>query len=175
MGMFYSFDGKQPSVHKSVFLAPGAKVIGDVNIGMYSSVWFNAVLRGDEGPIRIGERTNIQDNTTCHLYEGFPLIIEDHVTVGHNVILHGCTIRSGSLIGMGSTILDGVEIGESCFIAAGSLIPPGKIIPPRSFVMGSPGKIVRDVTEKDLHILRESAEVYATKAQQYLAEPWSTG
>lgn len=170
--MLYSFNGKHPHVDQSVFIAPGAKVIGDVTIGKQSSVWFNAVLRGDEGPIRIGARTNIQDNTTCHLYEDYPLLIEDDVTVGHNAILHGCTIGSGSLIGMASAILDGAEIGESCFIAAGTLIPPGKRIPPRSFVMGTPGKVIREVTEKDLQILRESAEVYVAKAEQFRTEPW---
>jgi carbonic anhydrase/acetyltransferase-like protein (isoleucine patch superfamily) len=168
----YSFQGKKPKTHESVFIAPGASVIGDVTIGKESSVWFNAVLRGDEGPITIGQRVNIQDNSTGHLYPDFPLTIEDDVTVGHNVILHGCTIKKGSLIGMGSTILDGVEIGEYCFIAANSLIPPGKKIPDYSFVMGSPGKVVREVSEKDIEMLKDSAQHYAKKAQMYLDEKY---
>jgi carbonic anhydrase/acetyltransferase-like protein (isoleucine patch superfamily) len=166
----YPFQGQYPKVHESVFIAPGARVIGDVTIGKESSVWFNAVLRGDEGPITIGKRVNIQDNSSGHLYPGYPLTIEDDVTVGHNVILHGCKIKKGSLIGMGSTILDGVEIGEYCFIAANSLIPPGKKIPDYSFVMGSPGKVVREVSEKDIEMLKDSALHYANKAKLYLRE-----
>ncbi|WP_202078463.1 gamma carbonic anhydrase family protein [Caldalkalibacillus salinus] len=167
--MIYKLNGKKPTLHDSVYIAPGARVIGDVHIGKDSGVWFNAVLRGDEGPIRIGERTNIQDNTTCHLYEGYPLEIENDVTVGHNVILHGCKIKSGSLIGMGATILDGVTIGEKCFIAANTLIPPGKHIPDYSFVMGSPGKVVRECTEEDLEILRMSSDTYVENAKTFKA------
>lgn len=136
----------------------------------YVGIWFNAVLRGDEGPIVVGDRSNIQDNTTCHLYEGYPLHIGTDVTVGHNVILHGCKIGNGSLIGMGATILDGVEIGECSFVAANTLIPPGKKIPPYSFVMGSPGKVVREVNEDDLKILKESSAHYVQNAKKYLAE-----
>jgi carbonic anhydrase/acetyltransferase-like protein (isoleucine patch superfamily) len=166
----YPFQGQYPKVHESVFIAPGARVIGDVTIRKESSVWFNAVLRGDEGSITIGERVNIQDNSSGHLYPGYPLIIEDDVTVGHNVILHGCKIKKGSLIGMGCTILDGVEIGEYCFIAANSLIPPGKKIPDYSFVMGSPAKVVREVSKKDIEMLEDSALHYANKAKLYLRE-----
>lgn len=168
--MIYPLNGKKPTIDESVFIAPGARVIGDVQIGQHSSVWFNTVLRGDEGAIIVGERTNIQDNSTVHQYEGFPVILGDDITIGHNVILHGCTVKNGSLVGMGSTILDGVEIGENCFIAANTLITPGKKIPANSFVMGSPGKIVREVTENDLKILKESATVYAKNAQRYLEE-----
>lgn len=168
--MLYSFQDKYPKVEKNSFIAPGARLIGDVTIGKESGVWFNAVLRGDDGPIVIGDRVSFQDNSTGHLYTGFPLTIEDDVTVGHNVILHGCTIKRGSLIGMGSTVLDGVEIGENCFIAANTLIPPGKKIPNNSFVMGSPGKVVRQVSEKDIAIMQESALHYANNAKMYLKE-----
>lgn len=171
--MIYPLKGKTPQIAKHVYIAPGARVIGDVQIGEYSSIWFNAVLRGDEGPIIVGKRTSIQDNTTVHMYEGFPVYIGDNVTIGHNVILHGCKIGHGSLIGMGATILDGVEIGDNCFIAANTLITPGKKIPANSFVMGSPGKIVREVNEKDLQVLKESAESYVNNAQQYLQEEWN--
>lgn len=166
--MLYPYKDKSPKVPESVFIAPGARVIGDVTIGEGSSVWFNTVLRGDEGPIIIGKKCNIQDNCTGHLYEGFPLVLEDEVSIGHNVILHGCTVRKGALIGMGSTILDGVEIGESAFIGANTLIPPGKKIPPRTMVMGSPGKVVRELTDEDLKVIRLTIDTYYNKGQEFL-------
>ncbi|MFZ3588786.1 gamma carbonic anhydrase family protein [Bacillus sp. DJP31] len=165
--MLYSFQDKTPELDSTVFVAPGARIIGDVTIGKESTVWFNAVLRGDEGPITIGKRTSIQDNVTCHLYEGSPLFIGDEVTVGHNAILHGCTIKNRSIIGMGSTILDGAEIGEECIIGANTLIPPGKIIPPRSLVVGSPGKVVREITDKDLELIQLSIDSYVGKGTVY--------
>ena len=110
--MIVTFKGKTPEMNSTVFVAPGAKVIGEVNIGAESTIWFNAVLRGDEGQISIGKRCSIQDNSTIHLYEDAPVVIEDEVTVGHNVILHGCKVGRRSIIGMGSTILDHAEIGE---------------------------------------------------------------
>ncbi|OAT72626.1 gamma carbonic anhydrase family protein [Parageobacillus thermoglucosidasius] len=165
--MIYCYNGKMPKVDDTVFIAPGAHIIGDVTIGKESTIWFNAVLRGDEAPIVIGERCSIQDNSTCHLYEGSPLVVEDEVTVGHNVILHGCTIRKRSIIGMGSTILDGAEIGEECIIGANTLIPSGKKIPPHSLVMGSPGKVVREITEKDLALIQLSIDTYVQKGKEY--------
>ncbi|BDG36388.1 gamma carbonic anhydrase family protein [Saccharococcus caldoxylosilyticus] len=165
--MLYPYKGKMPTVDETVFIAPGAHIIGDVTIGKESTIWFNAVLRGDEAPIIIGARCSIQDNSTCHLYEGSPLVVEDEVTVGHNVILHGCTIRKRSIIGMGSTILDGAEIGEECIIGANTLIPSGKKIPPRSLVVGSPGKVVREITEKDLALIQLSIDTYVQKGKEY--------
>ncbi|WP_026693161.1 gamma carbonic anhydrase family protein [Peribacillus kribbensis] len=165
--MIIPFLEKKPEVDESVFQAPGCYIIGDVKIGKNSSVWFNAVLRGDEDTISIGERCSIQDNVTCHLYEGSPLIIEDEVTVGHNAILHGCTIRKRCIIGMGSTILDGAEIGEECIIGANTLIPPGKKIPPRSLVVGSPGKPARELGEKDLELIQLSIDTYVQKGREY--------
>lgn len=165
--MFLPYKGKNPRLDHTVFVAPGSMIIGDVTIGKDSSIWFNAVLRGDEAPIIIGDRCSIQDNSTCHLYEEYPLIIEDNVTVGHNVILHGCTVRKGSLIGMGSTILDGAEIGEYSIIGANALIPAGKKIPPRSLVVGSPGKVIRQLTEKDFELLEESVSAYVKKGAEY--------
>ncbi|MGM7700218.1 gamma carbonic anhydrase family protein [Pseudalkalibacillus sp. Hm43] len=165
--MLYPYNGKNPKVDESVFIAPGVHIIGDVSIGKNSSVWFNTVVRGDEAPIVIGERCNIQDNCTCHLYEEYPLILEDEVSVGHNVILHGCTIRKGALIGMGATILDGAEIGESAFIGANTLIPPGKKIPPRTMVMGSPGKVIRELTDKDLELIQLTIDTYEQKGKEF--------
>lgn len=156
-----------PKIDESVFIAPGARVVGDVTVGKESSIWFNAVLRGDEAPIKIGERCSIQDNTTCHLFEDYPLVVEDDVTVGHNVILHGCTVRKGALIGMGSTILDGAEIGEYTIIGANTLIPSGKNIPPRSLVVGSPGKVVRELNEKDYELIQLSVDTYVQKGKEF--------
>lgn len=166
--MLIPYLDKTPSVDVSVFQAPGSYIIGDVKIGKNSSVWFNAVLRGDEDTISIGESCSIQDNVTCHLYEGSPLVIEDEVTVGHNAILHGCTIRKRCIIGMGATILDGAEIGEECIIGANTLIPAGKKIPPRSLVVGAPGKVVREIGEKDLELIQLSIDTYVQKGQEYL-------
>src|SRR4051812_10296900 len=165
--MLIPYNGVLPAVHKSVFVAPGAYVIGDVKIGEESTIWFNAVLRGDEGPITIGKQCSIQDNTTIHLYEGCPVTVGDGVTVGHNVILHGCNIGSRCIIGMGSTILDNVEIGEECIIGANTLITSGKKIPPRSLVVGSPGKVVRELTDKDLELIRLSTDSYVQKGREF--------
>jgi carbonic anhydrase/acetyltransferase-like protein (isoleucine patch superfamily) len=165
--VLYPFLDKFPQVDNSVFVAPGSHIIGDVSIGADSTIWFNAVIRGDEAPIKIGKRCNIQDNTTCHLYEQFPLVLEDEVSVGHNVILHGCTIRKGALIGMGSTILDGAEIGEGALIGANTLIPSGKKIPPNTLVLGSPGNVVRELTEKDRELIRLTIDTYVEKGKQF--------
>ncbi|WNB91403.1 gamma carbonic anhydrase family protein [Bacillus sp. NEB1478] len=168
--MKYTFNGKTPNIHESAFIAPGAHIIGDVEIGEGSTIWFNSVLRGDEGPITIGKKTNVQDNCTLHLYGGFPLVLEDEVSIGHNVILHGCTIKKGALVGMGSTILDGAEIGEQSFIGANTLIPSGKKIPPRVMVMGSPGKIVRELNDEDLKLIQLTIDTYYEKGKQFAAE-----
>ncbi|MFS0689231.1 gamma carbonic anhydrase family protein [Sporosarcina sp. 179-K 8C2 HS] len=165
--MLVPYKGDKPELHPTVFVAPGAKVIGKVRVGEESTIWFNTVLRGDEGPITIGKRCSIQDNSTIHLYEGAPVVVEDEVTVGHNVILHGCKVGKRSIIGMGSTILDHAEIGEECIIGANTLIPSGKKIPPRSLVVGSPGKVVRELTEKDFEIIQLSIDSYVEKGYDY--------
>ncbi|MFD2043658.1 gamma carbonic anhydrase family protein [Ornithinibacillus salinisoli] len=165
--MLYRYKNFTPKVHETAYIADGAKVIGDVEIGAYSSVWFNVVIRGDEGPIRIGERCNVQDNSMCHLYEEYPLTLEDEVSIGHNAIIHGCTLRKGVLVGMGATVLDGADIGEYSIIGANSLVPSGKIIPPRSLVLGSPGKVVRTLTDKDMAMIEETIETYADKGQEF--------
>lgn len=165
--MIYRYKDKIPKIHETAFIADGAKVIGDVEIGAYASVWFHVVLRGDEGPIRIGDRCNIQENSVCHLYEGFPLILEDEVTIGHNAIVHGCTLRKGVLVGMGATVLDGADIGEYSIIGANSFIPSGKVIPPRSLVIGSPGKVVRTLTDKDMELIEETIRTYVGNGKDY--------
>jgi carbonic anhydrase/acetyltransferase-like protein (isoleucine patch superfamily) len=165
--LLITFKGKSPALDPTVFVAPGAKIIGEVQVGAESTIWFNTVLRGDEGPITIGNRCSIQDNSTIHLYEDAPVVIEDEVTVGHNVILHGCKVGKRSIIGMGSTILDHAEIGEECIIGANTLIPPGKKIPPRSLVVGSPGKVVRELNDKDFEIIQLSIDSYVQKGYDY--------
>ncbi|WP_158737446.1 gamma carbonic anhydrase family protein [Alteribacillus sp. YIM 98480] len=165
--MIYRYKGHSPIIHDSVYVADGARVIGDVEIGAESSIWFNVVLRGDEAPIKIGERCNIQDNTVCHLYDQFPLTLEDEVSIGHSAIVHGCTLKKGVLVGMGASVLDGAEIGEYSIIGANALVPSGKVIPPRSLVLGSPGKVVRSLTDKDLALIEETIETYVKKGQKF--------
>jgi carbonic anhydrase/acetyltransferase-like protein (isoleucine patch superfamily) len=161
------FKNKKPIVDHTAFLAPGSYLIGDVKVGKETSIWFNAVLRGDEDAIIIGDRCSIQDNATIHLFEGSPVIVEDEVTVGHNVILHGCTVKRRSIIGMGSTILDGTVIGEECIIGANTFIPSRKKIPSRSLVLGSPGEVVRELTDKDFELIQLSIDTYVEKTYIY--------
>lgn len=165
--MIYRYKDHIPTIAETAFIADGVKVIGDVEIGAYSSIWFNVVLRGDEGPIRIGERCNIQENATCHLYEGFPLILEDEVSVGHNAIIHGCTLRKGVLVGMGATVLDGADVGEYSIIGANSLVTSGMKIPPHSLVVGSPAKVVRTLSEDNLKMIEETTKTYVQNGKDY--------
>ncbi|WP_066192635.1 MULTISPECIES: gamma carbonic anhydrase [Gracilibacillus] len=165
--MNYQYKGKWPVIDKTVFVAPDAVITGDVEIGAHSSVWFQAVIRGDVAPVRIGSYSNIQDLSLLHQSPDLPLIVEDHVTIGHQVTLHSAIIREKALIGMGSIILDGAEIGEEAFIGAGSLVPPGKKIPPRTLAFGSPAKVVRDLTEEDIAEMKRIQAEYAEKAQEY--------
>lgn len=149
--MIRSFRGVHPQINASAFVDESAQVIGDVQIGEESSIWCNATVRGDMYYIRIGNRTNIQDNSVIHTRTGtHPTILEDEVTVGHSVTLHGCYVESGSLIGIGSIVLDDVRVGERSLVAAGSLLSPGTIIPPRSLVMGMPARVKRPLTEEEV-------------------------
>jgi len=153
------------NLHSSAFIAPTADVMGDVDLAEDSSVWYQAVLRGDIGPIRIGERSNIQDLTMVHVDEGIPCIIGADVTVGHRCILHGCTIEDECLIGMGSVLLNSVRVGSGSIIGAGSVVTEGRDIPPGSLVMGVPAKVVRPV-DKDLGArIRLSADHYVGLAR----------
>ncbi|WP_025025436.1 gamma carbonic anhydrase [Caldalkalibacillus mannanilyticus] len=165
--MILPYKGKEPQIASSVFLAKGVVVTGEVSIDEETSVWYNTVIRGDVSPTIIGKRVSIQDNSTLHQSPSFPLIIEDDVTVGHNAILHSCHIKKGALIGMGAIILDGAEIGEEAMIGAGCLVPPGKKIPPRTLAVGSPAKVVRELTEHDYSELRRIRQSYVEKGQYY--------
>jgi gamma-carbonic anhydrase len=149
--MIRLYKGISPQIAPTAFIEQSAQIIGDVHIGEHSSVWFNCVLRGDVYHIRVGESTNIQDGTVVHVTNGrFATVIGNRVTIGHSVVLHGCTIKDRSLVGIGAIILDDVTIGEESFIAAGSLVTPGTVIPPRSMVMGSPARVRREVTEEEV-------------------------
>ena len=147
--MIHQFDGQIPSVHKNTFIASSADVIGNVSIGEYSSIWFGAVLRGDMNSMFIGAYTNVQDNCTIHNDDDFAVNIGDYVTIGHNAIIHGCTISNYTLIGMGSTILNGAEIGEYTIIGAGSLVTQGKKIPSGVLCMGVPARVIRDANREE--------------------------
>ncbi|MCJ7842670.1 gamma carbonic anhydrase family protein [Lederbergia sp. NSJ-179] len=163
----YPFHGKNPSIDKSVFLADFVTITGDVKIGADSSVWFHSVIRGDVAPTIIGKRVNIQDQCLLHQSPQHPLIIEDDVTIGHQVILHSSIIRKKALIGMGSIILDGAEIGEGAFIGAGSLVSQGKTIPPHTLAFGRPAKVVRTLTEEDIEDMERISRQYVEKAKYY--------
>ena len=169
--MITSYKGISPQVDASAFVAAGAQIIGDVHIGAHSSVWFNCVLRGDCYHIRIGDYTNIQDNSVIHVTQGqFATVIGNHVTVGHSAVLHGCSVKDRCLIGIGAIVLDDVTIGEESFIAAGSLVTPGTVIPPRSMVMGAPAKVRREVTDAEVARIDEHWRHYVEYKRQYLGE-----
>jgi carbonic anhydrase/acetyltransferase-like protein (isoleucine patch superfamily) len=169
-----SHAGQVPKISASAYIDPDAVVIGDVEIGAGSSVWPMTVIRGDIHRIRIGAKTSVQDGSVLHVThagpynpDGFPLIIGDEVTIGHKVMLHGCTIHDGSLIGIGAIVLDGAVIGASSLVAAGSLISPGMHIPPRSLVMGSPGRVKRSLTEEECRNIHSAAGNYIHYQENY--------
>ena len=169
--MIAAYAGHAPRLDPSAYVVENATVIGDVVIGPESSIWFGAVVRGDIHPIRIGARTNVQDNATLHVVGGkFGTTLGDGVTVGHNAVVHGCTIEDGVLIGMGAIVLDDARIGAESLIAAGALVPPGTRVPPRSLVLGSPGKVVRPVSDDELERIRTSASNYVGYAKRYRDE-----
>lgn len=165
--MIYEYEGKKPNIAATAFIADYVTISGDVEIGEESSIWFNTVIRGDIAPTIIGNRVNIQDQSTLHQSPNRPLIIEDDVSVGHQVILHSSIVRKNALIGMGSIILDGAEVGEGAFIGAGSLVPPGKKIPPHTLAVGRPAKVVRELTEADRQEMARIRQSYVEKGQYY--------
>jgi carbonic anhydrase/acetyltransferase-like protein (isoleucine patch superfamily) len=161
------FENTIPRIHPSVFIAKGAVVSGDVEIGEDSSIWYNTVIRGDIAPTIIGRRVSVQDNSTLHQSPNNPLILEDEVTVGHNAILHSCVVRRGAMIGMGSIVMDRAEIGEDAMVAAGALVPPGMKVPPRTLVVGNPAKVKRELTEADFKELVRIRQSYVDKGKTY--------
>lgn len=165
--MLRSFQGIFPQVHSTAWVDESAQVIGAVEIGEKSSIWPLACLRGDVAQIRVGKYTNIQDGTMVHVGYGVDTVIEDYVTIGHGAILHGCQIKSGVLVGMGAIILDGAKIGANSIVAAGSLVPPGKEMSGRSLIMGSPAKVVRELTEEELKASQENNLAYVNLMKEY--------
>ena len=155
------------SIDKTVFIADGARVLGDVEIGKNSSVWFNAVIRGDSNKIRIGNRSNIQDNAVIHTSKDFGVRIGDNVTIGHGAIVHGCTVKSNVMIGMGAIVLNGAVIEENCIIGAGALVTQGKVIPAGSLVFGNPAKVVRSLTDQEIRSITDNAASYVEEAEHY--------
>jgi len=174
--MIHKFKDFTPKIGKGTWLAPSADVIGDVEIGEDSSVWFGTVIRGDVHYIKIGSRTSIQDLSMVHIThhkkadrsDGSPTIIGDDVTIGHRVMLHGCTIEDACLIGMSATILDNAVIGKESIVGAGSLVTKGKVFPPRSLIMGSPAKVVRELTKEEIAELYASAKRYVSFKDDYV-------
>lgn len=165
--MIKGYQGVEPKIDESVFIAESADIIGKATIGKNANIWYNVVIRADENEVIIGENTNIQDGSVVHIGYDHPTIIGNNVTVGHKVLVHGCKIGDNTLIGMGSIVLDGAEIGEYTLLAAGSLVPPGKIIPSGVLAMGSPAKVVRELSEEEKQNLIESALKYVKTANNY--------
>lgn len=158
-----------PVVDPSAFIDASAQVIGDVTIGAESSVWMNVVIRGDVHRIRIGARSNVQDNTVVHAQKNtYPTLIGDNVTIGHSAVVHGCTIRDRVLIGIGAIVLNGAEIGEDTIIAAGALVTERTVVPPRSLVMGRPGKVVRELSDEDVRSIQGYADRYVGYRLDYM-------
>lgn len=166
----YSIDGVAPEISgDEVWIAPNASVIGRVFIAAHAGIWFNVTIRGDNEPIRIGARTNIQENCVLHTDPGFPIEIGEGCTIGHKAMIHGCRIGENSLVGMGATILNGARIGRNCLIGAGALVAEGKEIPDNSLVIGMPGKVVRQLDESAINGLRMSAAHYVENARRFAA------
>lgn len=170
MPIILAFDGKAPRIAPSVFLADGTVVTGDVEIGEESSLWFGTVVRGDVNHVRIGRRTNVQDQSMVHVTGGtHPTVVGDEVTVGHRAVLHGCTVHDRCLVGIGAIVLDGAVVGPDAMVGAGALVPPGMVVPPGTLVLGSPAKVRRDLTPEELAFFRTSADRYAGYAAKYRA------
>jgi len=169
--MLKAFRGIMPTVAAGAFIEDTAAVIGDVVIGSESSVWFHAVIRGDVHFIRIGHRTNIQDLSMLHVtHDTHPLILGDDVTIGHHVVLHGCTLKNRILVGMGAIVMDGAVIEEDCVVGAGALVTERTHIPPKSLVLGAPAKVKRPLTEDELSWIKNSARNYIRYARQYMMD-----
>ena len=165
----YELDGKSPTLGKNVYVADSAQVIGKVTLEENASVWFGTIIRGDSEHIRIGRNSNVQDASVLHADFGMPLAIGRHVTVGHQVMLHGCTIGDESLIGIGAIVLNGAKIGKNCLVGAGALVTEGKEFPDGSMIIGSPARVVRQLTPEQMDGLRRSAQHYIENARRFKA------
>jgi len=168
MALLKGYAGKAPRIDADAWLADDATVTGDVTLGPGASLWFGVVVRGDVNHVRIGARTNVQDLSVVHVTGGtHPTVVGEDVTVGHRVVLHGCTVHDRCLIGIGSVVLDGAEIGPDAVVGAGALVPPGMKVPPRTLVMGTPARVKRALTDEEVAHLRESAARYVEYAGRY--------
>jgi len=163
----YELDGKTPRLAPTAWVADSAEVIGDVTLAEDSSVWFGVVIRGDNHLISIGRGSNVQDQTVLHTDEGLPLVIGERVTIGHQVMLHGCTIGDETLIGIGAVVLNGARIGKNCLVGAGALVTEGKEFPDGSMILGSPAKVVRQLTPEQIEGLKRGAQHYVDNARRY--------
>jgi gamma-carbonic anhydrase len=174
MARIRPYGGASPRLDPTAFVVEGATVLGDVEIGPESSVWFGAVVRGDVNHIRIGARSNVQDGSVVHVTGGtHPTILGDDVTVGHRVVLHGCTVGDRCLIGIGAIVLDGAVVSPESMVGAGALVPPGMVVPPRTLVLGSPAKPKRPLSAEEVAFFTVSSARYAAYARQYRAEGWA--
>lgn len=165
--MIMDFKGKSPKISETAFVAASADIIGDVEVGDFSSIWFNAVIRGDQNKIIIGNRASIQDNVVIHADEVYGVEIGENVTVGHGAVVHGCRIGDNVLIGMNSTVLNGAEIGENSIVGANALVPQGKKFPPNSLIIGVPGKVKKETNETEVEAIKENAAEYVKLAGAY--------
>ena len=168
--MIYSLGERRVEFRGDYYVAPSASVIGSVVLGKNASVWFNCVLRGDNDVITIGDNTNVQDASVLHIDHGVPLTLGDNVSIGHKVMLHGCEIGNNSLVGIGSTVLNGARIGNNCVVGANSLVTEGKSFPDGSLIIGSPAKVVRELTAEELAQVTWSADVYVQNAARFLSD-----
>jgi carbonic anhydrase/acetyltransferase-like protein (isoleucine patch superfamily) len=171
MALLKAYRGQVPRIDPTAWLADDATVVGDVVLGPGASLWFGVVVRGDVNSVRVGARSNVQDLSVIHVTGGtHPTVIGEDVTVGHRVVLHGCTVHDRCLIGIGSVVLDGAEIGPEAMVGAGALVPPGMKVPPRTLVVGTPAKVKRALTDAEVAHLRESAAHYVEYAERYRRE-----
>ena len=168
-GIVMAYEGKVPRIHESAYLAPGSCVVGDVEIGEESGIWFGTVVRGDVHHVRIGRRTNIQDGSLVHVTKGkWPAVIEDEVTIAHHAVVHGCIIHGCCLIGIGARVLDGAEVGPESIVAAGALVPEGFRVPPRSLVVGIPAVVKKSLADEDVARIRQFAANYVAYRLNYM-------
>lgn len=171
-----AFGALEPRLHESVWVAPGAVIVGDVEIGEDSSVFYAAVLRGDVERIRIGRRTNVQDQAVLHVTAGrYPTILHDEITVGHRAVVHGCEVHEGALIGIGAVVLDGAIVGEEALVAAGAVVTPGTVVSPRTLVVGTPAKPLRPLTQSEIEIQRTRTLRYVETARGHARSAACTG
>ncbi len=173
MPVIQPYGGSAPRLHPTAFVAETGVVVGDVELGEGSSVWFGAVVRGDVCHVRIGSRTNVQDHAVIHVTTGtHPTLVGDEVTLGHRVTLHGCTVRNRVLIGIGAIVMDGAVIEDDAMVGAGALVPPGMVVPSGMLALGSPAKVKRVLTPDEVAYFRKAAQSYATLAERYRQEGW---